>query len=132
MEGRRQEPKSRTGAFLWGILLGLFIALIAAGLLIVYMIQHPEKTVARAMDLGMDKVVYRTLESLPREHIQKRQDDLADLAQRLVRAYARNRISPEDLDRLTREIFETASDQRVTPDEIDALIILAENMAGRE
>ena len=131
MEGRRPQNRSRVGSFLGGMVTGIFLMVVIFGAGILYLVRNPRLIVEKAVDMGMDRVVTRTLESLPREHIRTRENEIADLAQRVVRAYSQNRISPEDLDTFTQRAFSIVSDQKVTSAEVDEMIALAEKMAGR-
>jgi len=117
-----QKQSSRTGAFFIGFFLGALVTVLVLVGLAGYVIRHPNVVMNKAMDIGINRVVNKTIQSAPQEYIGQRQDDIANTAQKLAQAYSQNRISPAEMDGLARKMFAVMADQQITQKEIDDLL----------
>lgn len=124
MERRKQRGFSRGGTFFVGFFVGvLFSAFVVVGLA-GYFIRYPQKIIVKAVDLGMNRVVEKTVESIPRDFVSERQEEITESAQRFAQAFTQNRISQADMNVLARKFFSVIADQKITPEEIDEILRL--------
>lgn len=122
MRERIQKQSSTAGVFFIGFFLGTIVTVLVLIGLAGYMIRHPKVVMNKAVDLGLNQVVNKTIQTAPQAYIGERQDDIAITAQRLAKAYSENRISSAELDRLARKMFAAMADQQITQKEIDDLL----------
>ena len=128
MERERQNYFSRGRVFLTGFLVGIgFMVLVFIGLA-GYAIRYPQKVLVKAFDAGMSRVVGQVEESIPREVIAMRKNDIAESVYRIAQAYSENRISSADIQMLSKNALAAAADKKVTREEIDELLRLVQRM----
>ena len=77
---------SKAKIFTAGFVTGVLISMLAAAGFVQYILRHPKKVLVKAVDMGMDRVVQKTVQSIPRNYIGQRQDDIARSAQHLASA----------------------------------------------
>ena len=131
--------KGKAGAF-WG---GLFTGLILSGLIFILsvgmLLRNPEKVVNKLADYGLVKVVEktmvqtvtRTIESLPQDYVNVKQDEINQGVQKLTQAYSTNKLSPSDMQLLGAKFFGAMADQKLEPKEIDALLKMVDKLSGQ-
>ena len=122
MRHQVQKQSSRTGPFFTGFFLGALVTVLVFVGLAGYVIRNPKVVMNKAVDMGLNRVVNKTIQSAPQEYIGQRQDDIASTAQKLAQAYSQDRISPAEMDGLARKIFAAMGDQQITQTEIDDLL----------
>jgi len=83
----------------------------------------------KAVDMGLNRVVNKTIQTVPQTYIGQRQNDIATTAQKLAQAYSENRISPAEMDGLARKVFTAMADQQITKQEIDDLLKIMNQLA---
>ena len=119
---REKRGFSRGGMFAIGFLLGiLFTLLILAGVT-GYVMKHPQQVLVKVADYGVRQTIQKTAQSMPRDYIGQRQNDIAKSAQEFAQAFSENRISQQEMALIGRQFFVVMADQRITPDEIDHLL----------
>lgn len=123
-------------AFLAGFFTALILAGVSGFFLVQYAMRHPQDVADRAARMGMVRTVEktvvrtvtRTVHSIPRDEVARRQERIDRTVQNLTRAFTENRLSYEDIQILGDRAFGAAADQKITPQEIDELLDLAERM----
>ncbi|MFC1569524.1 hypothetical protein ACFL4L_04760 [bacterium] len=128
---------SKVGVFISGFFFGLLVSAITALLLARYVMQNPQKVMAKAQDLGMNQVVEKAVEksvqktvaSIPQEVVAVRQDDINRTVQNLTEAYSENRITPTDMQLIAGKFFGMMADQKITPQEMDEMMNFMNRMA---
>jgi len=129
MNRREQNSFSKGRTFLIGFLVGLLVSAFIVIGLAGYIIRYPQKVFVKAVDLGMNRVVEKTVQSIPKDYISERQEDIAASAQRFTRAFSKNRISPADMRFLSSKFFTVVADQKITSDEIDEFLRLIDRFS---
>jgi len=124
-----QKQSSRTGSFFIGFFLGALITVLIGIGLAGYLIRHPQVVMNKAVDMGLNRVVNKTIQTVPQTYIGQRQNDIATTAQKLAQAYSENRISPAEMDGLARKVFTAMADQQITKQEIDDLLKIMNQLA---
>ena len=113
---------SRGGMFAIGFLSGiLFTLLILAGV-IGYAMKHPQQVLVKVADYGVRQTIQKTAQSMPKDYIGQRQNDIAKSAQQFASAFSENRITQNEMGLIGRQFFVVMADQKITPDEIDHLL----------
>lgn len=128
---------SKIGLFFLGLFTGVILCAGAAFFMARYVMQHPQAAAFRAQKLGMDKVVekaveksvQKTVSSIPRDMVAVRQQDINHTVQNLTRAYSENRITPTDMQLIAGKFFGMMADQKITPQEMDAMLTFMNQMA---
>jgi hypothetical protein len=121
---RQREKKrfSRGGMLAIGFLLGiLFTLLVLAGVTSIIM-KHPQQVLVKVADYGVRQTIQKTTQSMPRDYIGQRQNDIAKSAQEFAKAFSENRITQQEMGLIGRQFFVVMADQKITPDEIDHLL----------
>jgi len=118
----RKRNFSKTGVFFTGFLSGVVIIIVIGILGITYIIKNPERVMKKAADFGIKQVVVRTMKTVPRKYIAERKDDIVASANRFLQAYSQGNLSTRQLNTLTQKVFESTADQEITPEEIDDLL----------
>ena len=92
---RQKEKKrfSRGGMFAIGFLLGILLTLLILAGITGYAMKHPQQVLVKVADYGIRQTVQKTAQSMPRDYIGKRQEDIARSAQRFAQAFSENRIA---------------------------------------
>ena len=124
MERRKQRGLSRGGTFLVGFFVGVLCSAFVVVGLAGYFIRYPQKIIVKAVDLGMNRVVEKTVQSIPRDFVSERQEEITASAQQFAQAFTQNRISQADMNVIAKKFFSVIADQKITPEEIDEILQL--------
>lgn len=121
---RIKEKKgfSRGGMFTIGFLLGILSTLLILAGIAGYAMKHPQQILVKVADYGVRKTIQKTTQSMPRDYIGQRQNDIARSAQQFAQAFSENRITQHEMALIGRQFFVVMADQKITPDEIDHLL----------
>lgn len=133
----RYKKKTSFGAFFAGFFMALFLVAIAGYIMVNYALKHPQKIAERAARMGLVKVaekavvqtVTKTVNAIPRDQVALRQARISRSVQNLTQSFSENRLSMEDLQMLGDQAFRAAADQQVTPQEIDMLLDMADQIS---
>lgn len=123
----RQFSKARV--FITGFIAGVAVAGLMGVGMVRYLIQHPQKLIVKAIDMGMDRVVERTVQTISKDYIGQRQVEISASAEKFAQAFSQNRISSEEINLLARTFFQIIADQQITPVEIDWFLDLVNQCA---
>ena len=119
---RRRKKSSGTGIFILGFLSGILVS----GIIIIgvagYFLRNPQRMLSKAVDIGLNRVVEQTIQSIPKEYVARKQQELVDTAARFTEAFSQNRISNTEMDQLSQMVIQTVIDRQVTAEEIDELL----------
>jgi hypothetical protein len=125
----REEPYRRTKKrvsrgkwFFLGWLTGMIsilLLILAAGLIVM---KNPGIVLSGLAGKRVEKVVTRTLQTIPKETIREKHDEIIEAVRHLSYAYADDRLPPTALQDLSSRTFTAVADQQVTAEEIDDLI----------
>ncbi len=124
-----QKRSFKTGVFLSGFLTGIVVTALIVVLLAGYFVRHPQKVMVKVVDMGMSRVVEKTVQTIPRDHIGQRQDEITESAERFAKAFSENRVSTEEINSLASAVFTIMADQQITSLEIDHLLDLINQYA---
>jgi len=121
---------SKIGVFILGFFFGILMSAAIAFFMVRYTIQNPQVVTSRIRDLGVNKVVEKAVEksvqktvmAIPQNVVAVRQDDINHTVQNLTQAYSENRITPADMQLIAGKFFGMMADQKITPQEMDALL----------
>ncbi len=127
--GQMERRFSKMGVFITGFIVGIVVSVLIAVGLVRYIVQHPQKMIVKAIDMGMDQVVERTVQTMPKDYIGQRQVEISSSAEKFAQAFSQNRISSEEMNSLARAFFQVIADQQITPVEIDHLLDLINQYA---
>jgi hypothetical protein len=126
VEYRQKSRSSKGGIFFIGFLVGVLATTLVILALFGYLIKNPRTVMVRAANLGMTKVVKKSVEktvsSIPREYVAVRQETINRSVQGLTQAFSENRLSSADVQVLAGEFFRVMADQKITSREIDRLL----------
>jgi len=126
-ESRPRKESSRGKMFLIGFLTGIIMTVMIVAGITGYFISYPQKILKKAVDLGMDRVIERTIHSIPKEYIEQHQQKITEHFQRFARAYTKDRVSSEDISILGRKIVTVIQEQRITTNEMDEILHLVKD-----
>ena len=129
MRQRIEKQSSRTGSFFIGFFLGALVTVLVLIALAGYVIRNPKVVMTKAVDMGLNRVMNKTIQTAPQAYIGQRQGDIAITAQKLAQAYSENRISPAEMDYIARQVFAAMADQQITQKEIDDLLKIMNQLA---
>jgi hypothetical protein len=121
---------SKSGMFFVGFFVGILVAALVLIGAARYVIQNPRKFLGKAADLGVSRIIEKTMASAPKQYIGQKQEDIAATAQVFANAYSQNRIKPEDLQALGGKVVSIMADQKITPEEIDEVLQMMKRVAG--
>lgn len=124
------------GVFFGGLVTGIVVVILVFGILGMSILKSPAKLSTLAKRFGMTtvvektvvKTVTKTVQSIPRGEIAVRQDQINRTFQHLTQSFSENRLTYEDVQRLSDQFFTVMADQTVSPREIDDLLQLAEHL----
>lgn len=119
---RKARTVSRGKWFLFGLFAGLILTVLSAFGLAAYAVKHPDIILDRLAERSVGNVLTTTLQSIPRETIRERQDEIVRVVGALSDAYAEDRLSSEALRDIGSRVFGVAADRKVTSEEIDELL----------
>lgn len=122
---------SKGGLFFIGLFTGVLVSVVACLSIASYLLKNPQKIVGKAVDMGMNRVIVKTMETVPREFVSQRETEITSAAQRFATAFSQNKIPPEKISELARMGFTIMQDQRITTKEIDE-VIQAVNRIARQ
>lgn len=106
--------------FFVGVLVSAAVAVGLAG----YLIRHPQAVIEKAADIAVDRVVERTVQTVPKAYIGQNQEVIASSARRFADAFSQNRITPTEMNLLAKKMLATIADQKITQAEIDDILQL--------
>jgi hypothetical protein len=124
VERKKRRSFSRGGTFLVGFFVGVLCSAFVVVGLAGYFIRYPQKIIVKAVDLGMNRVVEKTVQSIPRDFVSERQEEITASAQQFAQAFTQNRISQADMNVIAKKFFSVIADQKITPEEIDEILQL--------
>ncbi len=124
-----QKRFSKTGVFMTGFIVGLLVSGLVVIGLGAYLLQHPQEVIVRVVDMGMDRVIERTVQTIPQDYVTQRQAEISTSAEKFAQAFSQNRISSEEMNILASAFFQTIADQQITPAEIDRFLQLINQVA---
>lgn len=119
---RKKSSFSKPGMFFVGFFSGILIAALVLFFLAGYFLKHPQAIIVKAANLGVNRVIEKTVESTPREYIGLKQDEIAGTAQNFAKAFSENRIAPADMQMLGAMMMGILADQKITEKEIDDML----------
>jgi hypothetical protein len=121
---RDDEKKrfSRGGMFAIGFFSGVLLTLLIAAGVIGYAMKHPQQVLVKVADYGVRQTIQKTAQSMPKDYIGQRQNDIARSAQQFASAFSENRITQNEMGLIGKQFFVVMADQKITPDEIDHLL----------
>ena len=120
----QQKTRSKSGIFFSGLLVGILVSAVAAVAVAAYAIRHPQRVMRKGAEVVVRQVVQQTMQSLPREVIEQRQDAISESARRFIEAFSANRISDEEMQTLALTGLDMMDDRQITADEIDRFLKL--------
>ncbi len=128
---KTRQKKSKKGIYFFsGFFSGIiFIAIIAAagGL---YLMRNPELIKKQVYHSG-GRIISRSMQSLPKDYLNEKQDEIIDLANQFIRAYSSDKLTSHDMDNISQAVFTAAADQKITPREADQLMALVKEVVNR-
>lgn len=124
MERRTYKKSSRTGVFFLGFFVGVLVSAAVAVGLAGYLIRHPQAVIEKAADIAVDRVVERTVQTVPKAYIGQNQEVIASSARQFADAFSQNRITPTEMNLLAKKMLATIADQKITQAEIDDILQL--------
>lgn len=116
--GRQKKSGSH---FFAGVFTGLLLSAVLAAAGGYYLYKNPQR-VTQVVVKEANHAVRRTMESMPKDYLAQREAEISALFSHFVRAYSMGKITAEGMDAMTQSAFQAASDQVVTPAEIDELL----------
>ena len=129
-EIKRRKSFSRGGTFFIGFFFGMLASVLIAIGLLSYFIRHPQRAMVKMVDMGVNRMVEKTVESVPREYIGQHQEEISESVQRFTQAFSQNRIDSDEMNQIIKKIFAAIADQKVTASEMDGLLLLANQLAN--
>lgn len=126
---KKRGTFSKSGTFFIGFFLGILVSAFSAIGLARYVMLHPQQMMVKAMDMGMGQVVEKTAESVPKDYIGQRQNDIAKSAQDLADAFSQDKLTPAEMNLLAQKMLVAVADQQLTTAEIDELIRFANQLS---
>jgi flagellar capping protein FliD len=127
---------SSVGVFFGGFISGIIVVILILGIVGMSILKSPTKLSVLAKRFGMTtvvektvvKTVTKTVQSIPRGEIAVRQDQINRTFQHLTQSFSDNRLTYEDIQKLSDRLFTAMADQTVSPKEIDDLLRFAEHL----
>ena len=119
---------SRAGSFFIGFFLGMLVCVIIVIAALGYLISNPQPVIIKAVDLGATRIIERTVETIPKEYVVVRQDDINQSVMKVTQAYSEGRLTSSDIQNMGREVFQLVADQEITSEEIDRMIKLIDRV----
>jgi len=129
MERRRE--KSRVGAVVAGFFIGVLFTVLVMFLFIRYALAHPKTIMVHAGRIGVQQMAARTVESMPKDYLGKKQKEIAASVQNFADALSKNKISETDMRRLAGKMFAIVADQNITDAEMDDMIRSLNALSGK-
>jgi hypothetical protein len=127
------NPKSKSKGwtrFFAGLFTGIALTIAALVLGGIYFMRNPELITKQIHQRG-SRVISHTMQSLPKEYLADKQDEVIELVNAFVRAYSEDRITFADMDRISQKAFTAAADSRITPREADEFMVLVREIVNR-
>ena len=87
-----------------------------------------EPVIIKAVDLGATRIIEKTVETIPKEYVVVRQDDINQSVMKVTQAYSEGRLTSTDIQDMGREVFQLVADQEITSEEIDRMIKLIDRI----
>lgn len=131
------SSRSRIGSFFSGLFTGILLCVIAAVALGVYGFNHPEQVIDKAMVLGggqliekkVSETVNRTVETIPKDYVAMKQQDINRSFNKLTTAYSEGKLSDTDMQMITGYFYQMMADQKVTSQEIEKLLKFIDSLS---
>jgi len=114
--------KSKIKMFVAGFFVGMLVSILVMAGFVQFVLRHPNRVLVKAVDMGMNRVVEKTVNSIPRNYIGQRQEDIARSARTLASAYSEDKITPAEMNLLAKQMFSAIADQQLTMEEIDQML----------
>jgi hypothetical protein len=121
-EFKRPSRFSKAGMFFVGFFSGLLAAALVLAALAGYVFKHPQAVLVKAGNLGIKRVVEKTVNSAPKAYIGEKQDEIAVTARKFAKAFSENKLSPADVQLLAANFMGMMADQKITKEEIDSML----------
>ena len=129
--------KGRAGTFLGGVFTGFVFLGLILFVCVAAALRNPQRIVNKLADYGLVKVVEKTMvqtvtktiETLPKDYVNVKQDEINQGVQKLTQAYSTNQLSPSDMQLLGAKFFGAMADQKLEPKEIDALLNMVDKLS---
>ena len=131
MEQRRRE-KSRAGSVIVGFFIGVLFTVFVMFLFIRYAMAHPKTVLVHAGRIGVQQIAARTVESVPKEYLGRKQDEIAASVQNFADALSKNKISQEQMRMLASKVFTIVADQNISDREMDDLLRTVNRLSGKK
>ena len=122
MRSQTYRRSSKAGTFFIGFLLGILASAVVVIVLAGYLLKHPRIIIDKAADLAVDRVVEKTVQTVPKDYIASQQEEIADTARRFADAFSQNRITPAQMNILAKKMLAVIADQKITQIEIDEIL----------
>lgn len=132
-----ERQNSGFGKFWAGLAVGILISIAAGLILLLSAMKNPRMLLKAAQKYGLEQAVgktamkaaSRTLQTIPKDYVALRQEDIGSTVRKLTDAYSDNKLSDQDISRLTGRFYESIADQNVSPEEIDQFLNLVDEVA---
>ena len=130
MRPQAHRRSSKAGTFFIGFFVGMLASAIVVIVLAGYFLKHPRIIIDKAADLAVERVVEKTVETVPKDYIGRQQEEIADSARRFADAFSQNRITPAQMNILAKKILAVIADQNITQTEIDEILRMMNKYAS--
>jgi len=132
-----QRQSSGSGKFWAGLATGILGSIAIGLILLLSAMKNPRVLLKAAQKYGLEQAVEktaikaasRTLQTIPKEYVALRQEVIGSTVRKLTDAYSDSKISDQDISRLTGKFYEAIADQNVSPEEIDQILKLVDEVA---
>lgn len=132
-----ERQSSGFGKFWAGLATGILIS-VAAGLIVLLgAMKNPRILLKGAQRFGLEQAVEKTairaasqtLQTIPKEYVALRQEVIGTTVRKLTDAYSNNKLSDNDISKITGRFYESIADQNVSPEEIDQILKMVDEVA---
>jgi hypothetical protein len=130
MRPQTHRRSSKAGTFFIGFLVGILVSAAIVLVLAGYFIKHPKSIIDKAADVAVERVVEKTVQSVPKDYIGRQQEEIANTARRFADAFSQNRITPAQMNMLAKKMLAVIADQKITQNEIDEILRLMNRYAS--
>jgi|GEM_PF-1144943 len=133
----QERQSSGFGKFWAGLAAGILISIAAGLIVLLSVMKNPRMLLKAAQKFGLEQAVEntairaasQTLQTIPKEYVALRQEVIGTTVRKLTDAYSDNKLSDQDISRLTGSFYESIADQDVSPEEIDRFLKLVDEVA---
>ena len=125
------------GKFWAGLATGILVSIAVGLIFLLSAMRNPRMLLKGAQKFGLVQAVEKTavraasktLQTIPKEYVALRQEVIGTTVRKLTDAYSDNKLNDQDISRLTGRFYESIADQNVSPEEIDQILKMVDEVA---